>query len=236
MGPVVFVVVGTWAILDTRRNRRLSLLTLALVAGTSMWWQEWFGDWGSYLIYNPKFHLIPWHTSLWTTPNKPWSVIPAYGWYYAIIFPFILFVVSRIRQARPTWNRHLTTITVALVLFYAWDLAVEGVASQMGWWSYTHTFGPALNSSKGSFPLLFPILVFCLFGVVATWIMDQRDDRGRFVFEAMVGVPRVAEGWRRETARAATWVVTLNGLYVVLLIAPVVFWRQVWGPVSHIVP
>jgi hypothetical protein len=236
LGPIVFVGFVAWAIVDTRRNRRLSLVSLALIAGTTMWWQEWYGDWGSYLLYNPHFRLLPWHSSLWTTPNKPWFVIPAYGWYYATIFPLMLLAISRVRQARPNWNRHLTTVLVALGLFYAWDLVVEGSAATFGWWSYSHALGAALNSSKGTFPLLFPILLFCLFGVVVTWIMDQRDDRGRFRLETVTGVVRIREGWRREVGRAGAWVAMLNIAYIACLIAPLVLWRDVWGPASSVVP
>jgi hypothetical protein len=236
LGPIVFVGILVWAIVDTRRHRRLSLVSLALIAGTTAWWQEWYGDWGSYLLYNPHFRLLPWHSSLWTTPNKPWFVIPAYGWYYATIFPLMLLAISRVRQARPNWNRHLTTVLVALGLFYAWDLVVEGSAATFGWWSYSHALGAALNSSKGTFPLLFPILLFCLFGVVVTWIMDQRDDRGRFRLETVTGVVRIREGWRREVGRAGAWVAMLNIAYIACLIAPLVLWRDVWGPASSVVP
>jgi hypothetical protein len=225
-----------WAVVDTRRHRRLSLVSLVLIAGTSAWWQEWYGDWGSYLLYNPRFRLIPWHTSLWTSPNKPWAVIPAYGWYYAIVFPAMIVVIDQVRRRRPTWNRHLTTILVALAIFYAWDLFIEGTASRLGWWSYTHSMGSSLHSSKGSFPLLFPILLFCVFGVVLTWIIDQRDDLGRFRFEVAGGVLRIREGWRREAGRAGAWIVMLNLTYAVCLIAPLVIWREGWGAASQLVP
>src|SRR5437588_1052308 len=236
LGPIVFLGFIVWAVVDTRRSRRLSLVSLALIAGTTMWWQEWYGDWGSYLLYNPHFRLLPWRSSLWTTPNKPWFVIAAYGGYYAVIFPLMLALIARVRSARPTWNRHVVAIGVSLVLFYAWDLLVEGGASVLGWWSYTDVAGAAIHSSKGTFPLLFPILLFCFFGVVATWILDQRDDLGRFRFEVVAGVGRVREGWRRELGRAGAWVVLFNGLYVVCLIAPLVAWREVWGAASALVP
>ena len=236
LGPIAFVGFVVWAIVDTRRNRRLSLVSLALIGGTTMWWQEWYGDWGSYLLYNPHFRLLPWHSSLWTTPNKPWFVIAAYGWYYAAIFPLMLVAISRVRRARPNWNRHLTGIGVSLVLFYAWDLLVEGSAAAFGWWSYSPVFGAALKSSKGTFPLLFPILAFCLFGVTVTWIIDQRDDLGRFRFETAAGVLRIREGWRREVGRAGAWIAMLNLAYAILLMAPIVLWRDVWGPASQLVP
>jgi len=241
VGPVVFAGFIAWVILNTRRSRRLSLVSLALIAGTSMWWQEWYGDWGSYLLYNPHFALLPWHHTPWTTPNKPWFVIPAYGWYYAIIFPLMLAIIGRVRRARPAWNRlrwkqALTAVVVSLILFYAWDLTVEGAASALGWWSYTHPIGPTLNSTKGTFPLAFPILLFCLFGVVVTWIIDQRDDLGRFRFEVAAGTYRLAAGWKREVARAGLWIVMMNLAYIVCLIGPLIIWRHIGGPSSVLVP
>lgn len=46
-----------------RASVRAGELTFALmvtVGSATMWWQEWYADWGAYLLYSPKFHLMPW--------------------------------------------------------------------------------------------------------------------------------------------------------------------------------
>ena len=236
VGAVAWVALLVVLVTQTVRTRRLSFWGCLFIGGTSMFWLEWYGDWATYLLYNPRFHLLGWHRSLWTTPNKPTAVIAAYGWYYCFIFPAILGIVALLRRRRPEWGRPMTLLLVTIPLFYAWDLLVEGMASVLGWWSYTSDLGPAINSSKGSFPLLYPILFFTFFGVVATWVMDQRDDRGGFRLETVAGVARLGAGWRREVGRAATWSVALNVLYLVTLIGPIVALRAWFGSSSHLVP
>jgi hypothetical protein len=200
-----------------------------------MWWLEWYGDWGSYILYNPHFHLLGWRSTLWTTPNKPIAVFFAYGWYYALIFPAMLALVGVARRRWPTVGRTTILLAVATVSFYIWDLLVEGGASLLGWWSYVHHVGPAVESSKGSFPLLYPILLFTAYGVAVAWVMDQRDAHDEFRLETLVGIQRIKGTSQRETARVLVWSITLNVMYIVILIAPLIAIRSWFGPPSHIV-
>jgi hypothetical protein len=147
-----------------------------------MWWQEWFGDWAAYIVYNPHFTLIPWHATTWTTPNKPWAVIPAYGWYYTLSLLLLVALVDRVRRSRPHASALLTAVAVGLPLFYLIDLLVEGGASVLGMWSYDHYVGPAITSSKGNFPLLHPIVFFAVWCTVMGVLVvrpgpDVQDDR-----------------------------------------------------------
>lgn len=236
VGLISFLAMGTWVVVDTARNRRLSFVSLAMIAGTTMWWQEWYGDWGSYLIYNEDFALIPWGSTLWTTPNKPWSLIPAYGWYYAVALPGTLWLVGRLRQIRPTWGRVTTVVVVVLPIFYIYDVIVEVLGTYWGWWSYTESVGPAIHSAKGTFPLLFPLAFVCLFVVSAVLLIDNRDDRGHPRFEGWFGVTRVRAGWPQELTRVGVWIVVFNVTYLVTLIGPLVAIRELFGPSSAIVP
>lgn len=240
LGPLLWL--GMLAYFGRRavREGRLPTNALIFIAATTMWWQEWYGDWGAYLLYNPKFGLLGWGSTTWTTPNKPWFVIPAYGWYYAIIFPLMLGLMARLRLRRPRWGRLATLLVVTVPLFYLWDLLVEGVSVQAGYWSYTFHWGPALTAERSGFPLVFPLvhplLLFVFFGVVATWVMDQRDDLGRHRHEVLLGAHRLKEGWRRELARAWSWVIMMNAAYWILLMFPLIGIRLAAGPPSALVP
>lgn len=233
---VTFVLLASWAMVDTWRNRRLSVTTLGLVAGTSMWWSEWFGDWGAYLLYNPDYALLAWKSSPWTTPNKPWWMIPAYGVYYAVAIPGGLAVAQRVFRARPQWGRTATVIVVAAVFFYAFDMAIEIPAVTYGWWTYVETWGPTYTSSRGTFPFAYPLLFVVAYVVAVCLLIDWRDDNRDLRFEQWAGVPLVRPGLRRETARLATWVVVLNGAYLLVLMGPLVALRLAFGSDNALVP
>lgn len=234
--PIVWAVIALVCIRQAKRDGALSFTALVLISGTSMHWQEWYGDWGAYLLYNPEFWLFDWGATQWTTPNKPAAVLFAYGWYYAAVFPAILAAVAWLRRRLPHWSRLATLVAVATPLFYVWDLIVEASAVLLGWWSYTDVIGPAIESSKGNFPLAWPILLFTFYGVIASWIMDQRDDEGRFKIEVLAQVVDIRPGWRRETARALFWIVWMNAAYWIFLIGPLIAFRELFGDPSSIVP
>lgn len=233
---ISFVGLVAWAVADTWRHRRFSVTTLGLIAGTTMWWSEWYGDWGAYLLYNPHYDLIPWGQSMWTTPNKPWWMIPAYGWYYAVGIPGSLRLVNRVRRAKPNWGRLSSLIVVAGLFFYAFDVAIEIPAVTFGWWTYAETWGPVYESTGGTFPLLYPVLLVDAYILVVCWLIDQRDDTGTARFERAFGVRRMRAGWGRETARLGAWVAVLNAAYLLVLMGPLVAIRLALGPASAIVP
>ena len=236
LGPAVFAAMVVYFAVETYRRRRLSFGAVLLVAFTAIWWQEWYGDWGSYILYNPKFALIPWGTTKWTTPNKPWAVIAAYGWFYPTIYLLAIAVVRRVRAAWPEIPKWVAILLVTAPLLYAWDLFVEGAASRLGWWSYTDFVGPALTGAKGNFPLLYPILLNPLFAFVTTTVLLWRDDKDRPQVEVRSGVTRARSGWRQDVARVAVWAVTANVLYFVTLVGPIVVIRELFGHANELVP
>ena len=235
LGPLVWLGLGAYCVTRSWRDRRLTVTMLLFISATSMFWQEFYGDWGAFLLYNPDFHLMGWKSSTWTTPNKPWAVLPAYGWYYTIVYPLMLRWIHTLRE-RVAWGRLTTLIAVAFPVFYLWDLFVEGFAAGLGWWSYTTVYGAAILTDRGNFPLLYPLLLFVFYGVVTTWVLDQRDDSGRHRHETLLRVHRVRAGWRREVARVASWVAMMNAVYLVTLILPLVAVRELFLVDSRIVP
>lgn len=47
-----FIVLAIWIIVDTSRRRELGLVGLQAIAGFSIFWQEFYADWGAYLMWN----------------------------------------------------------------------------------------------------------------------------------------------------------------------------------------
>src|SRR5580698_9845954 len=232
---VGYAVLLAWCILDTARNRRLSIVTLGLLAGTTMWWAEWFGDWGAYLLYSPRYQLLWWHQSTWTTPNKPLFMIAAYGVYYAVAIPIGLALVNRIRRWRPSWPAAVTLLLI-VPYFFMEDAIIEYPATHLGWWTYVNPIGPTIGSSRGVFPFLYPMVFTTIFVLTGCWLIDRYDANGRRVFEVRLGVERLKEGWRREIGRLASWVGVLNVTYLVTLIGPLVVLRLAFGPQKSLVP
>ena len=220
---------------DFRKSGRLSLTSLGLLAGTTMWWLEWYGDWGSYLLYNPNYSLIPWHQSTWTTANKPWFMIAAYGLYYAVAIPMGLKVIGAVRRRWPSINRQVSLLLL-VPYFLVEDLLIEIPATHLGWWHYDNVWGPALHSANSDLPLLFPMVFTTAFVIVGCWLIDQRDANDVCDFERRFGVQKAEAGLARELRRLVAWSVTLNATYVGVLIAPLVALRLAFGVDSAIVP
>ena len=66
-----FVALMIWVVIDTRRRGELGPAGLLTIAGFSIFWQEFYADWGAYLLWSPDFHMLPWGSTTWTTPDKP---------------------------------------------------------------------------------------------------------------------------------------------------------------------
>jgi hypothetical protein len=45
-----FVAPMIWMVIDTRRRGELGLVGLLAIAGFSIFWQEFYADWGAYLL------------------------------------------------------------------------------------------------------------------------------------------------------------------------------------------
>ncbi|MCZ7526762.1 MAG: hypothetical protein M5U14_10515 [Acidimicrobiia bacterium] len=231
VGPITFFVLAVYFVVQAVRTRRFSTYGLVFFGCFAMWPQEFFADWGVYLLWNPAFELLPWDASRWTTPNKPWSLLACYGWYYVAVYPTILGLMDRIRVRKPSWPRWVPLVAIVLPLFYLFDLALEGTAAYIGWWSYTEPWGPTLGKTAANgfpmrFPLVHPLLIFVAYGLITVWVMDQRDDLGRHRFEVLLGAHRLREGWRRQMARLASWAFMMNVLYFLFLIVPLVAIRE----------
>lgn len=236
VGPLVFVSLVAYFVVDTYRNRALSFGATLLAACTTLWWQEWYGDWGAYILYSPRFALMDWRSTLWTTPNKPWAVIPAYGWFYGTVFPLFVVLVTRLRDRFPRRPQWVLIAAVTVPALYVWDLIVEGGAALLGWWSYVDYAGPAISNASGNFPLLYPILLNPLFGFVTVSALMWTDADGRRKVESIARVDRVSAGLRRELARIATWAVTINAIYLITLVGPIVVYRELFGHANVFVP
>lgn len=120
-GPAIFVAVAAYLGYRWYRDRQPSTAALLFIGCFCMFWQEFYADWGAYLFYNPDLHLLPWHHTALTTPNKPWYVLAGYGWFYAGSLPGLLVLFRGIRRRWPTWPYAPTLLLTTVVPFYLWE-------------------------------------------------------------------------------------------------------------------
>jgi hypothetical protein len=245
VGPLLAVGLAVIFLARARRSGTLSLTALVFFGAITMFWQEWYTDWGAYLRYNEHFHLMPWGTTFWTTPNKPWAVIASYGWFFAAGLPLIVWACTRVARRRAVargavFDGRVPLGVVAAVagpLFWIGDILAEGLFTKLNWYQYTRTTGPAISSSsRGSFPVLYPAVLFVVWAIVTIWLLSQPGPDGLRPHERFMRVDRVRPGARRELARFAAMAVFLNVSFWFLLVFPSILVRVAFGSSSSLVP
>lgn len=234
--PIIWLVLFIYCWRASKRAGTLTFGMLLLLSTTSMFWLEFYADWGAYLLYNPNFKLIPWGTTWWTTPNKPWFMPFSYGWFYYGAMMLMFALIARVRRSQPEWGLVKSVIVVSAPFFYLWDFVLEFTAAMTGWWSYVYYMGPAAVSKMGNFPFLHPIGMYTVSGVILCLVLSHRRDDGRAAFESWSGADRMDKGFLREAARLGTWVVVMNLLYIVSFVVPLNLVREIFGVPNLVVP
>lgn len=218
------------------RNGKLPLLGLCLIAATSAFWQEFFGDWGAYVAWNPAFARLPlWGHMAFTTPVKPVFIPFSWGWWFAVSLPLLVSLVSWLSRKLPGIAPGWIALATAFPLFLAYQLYVEGSSVANGWWTYDVVIGPALESARGRLPVVFPALL----GLWVAWFvarLARRDEDGFWPHEHRWGVAAKPAGWRRELARAWAMIVLFQVSFFIINIAPAILGRALFGGPSALVP
>ncbi|OCK74388.1 hypothetical protein K432DRAFT_199738 [Lepidopterella palustris CBS 459.81] len=202
-----------------------------------MFWQEFYADWGAYLYFNPRFALIPWGSTLWTTPNKPWYTITAYGWFYSAALPGMVKLFTSVRRRRPEWSYTLVMTLTVLLPFYLWNLtSADSTAFFTYYFHYLYVIGPAMHTSRGSLPLLYPAFPFSLFAPFVVWSIDNRDSKGRTWYERWFGSEPQPKDALGQIRQVLAWCVGMNIMYACCLTVPLVTVRVWFLPESTVIP
>jgi len=218
------------------KDRRLSLLALCLLGGTSSFWQEFFGDWGAYVAWNPHFDRLPfWGDTPFTTPVKPLFIPFSWGWWFAATIPLLVALVGWLGRVFKGMSTTLLSFLIALPIFLSYQIYVEGSSVANGWWTYDVVLGPALESEKGRLPLIFPVVLGLWAGVFVA-LLARRDEAGFWWHERALGVPNSAPGISRELARAGAFILLFQATFLVFNTAPPIIGRLLFGGPSTLVP
>lgn len=229
---ILFVLAVIWTIKD----RRIPLFGLMLIAGTSGFWQEFFGDWGAYVGWNPAFARLPfWGEMAYTTPVKPAFIPASWGWWFAVSIPLLTALVLQLKRTFPAASPRVLAMLTAFPMFLAYQIYVEGSSVANGWWTYDAVVGPALETENGRLPLIFPLLI----ALWAGWfvgILATRDEEGFMSHEIRRNVPARSPGIGRELVRVWAMVVAFQITFFVVNIGPAMLGRALFGSPSMLVP
>lgn len=234
--PVLWLLILAGLVADSVRRRRLNPWLTFQLAFTTMFWQDFYGGWGGYFLYNEKFALMDWWgESRWTGPHKPWFLIPAYGWWWTFSIGVSALLMERLRRRRPQWSLLLAFSLTIGPFFYVYDLVVESLAVHLRWWDYTRPVGPAIRTAGGNFPLIWPLLpqIAWIFAVVC--LFAWKTPAGEARFEAALRLRRFS-GWRAHLARFGAYAAAFNVSYALVLILPMMLVRAAIGEPSTLVP
>jgi hypothetical protein len=211
-----------WFLFSTVRHGKLTFAGLIFLSATTLFWQEFFSNWGAYLVYSPKFPLMAWDAPF-ASPNKPWFMIASYGNYYVFIFSLMLWAMAKLRNRFTGMSPFMAALLIGTPLFYAFNIAFEAPATTNGWWAYMKSPGPHF----GNYPLLFPILPYSLCGVIMATVLSLKTDKGVPVIENVAWVQNMRAGFGREFSRFLIWSINMNLMYWFLLCVPVTLFRLV---------
>jgi Spirocyclase AveC-like len=234
---LAFLALTIWVVIDTRRRGELGLLGLLAIAGSSIFWQEFYADWGAYLLWSSDYHMLPWGSTMWTTPDKPAMNIVSYPVFMTAAFVSMLALQKWARGRWPGVHPLLLSLVTAGPVLIGFNLVMEYVSVEtFGLWTYVDTIGPVLHSDAGTMPLLYPNIPFGLFGAVTAFLIGWTNDDGRARFEATIAKPGMPQGIKRDFLRALAWILTFNVTYWLFLITPTIVLRLALGDPSFLVP
>jgi hypothetical protein len=239
-GFLVWIAVFIAGLGAARRQQQLPTWFVMFLATTSMWWAEPFGDWGAYVLFNPELPRMPWPQMAYTSPHKPWGIIPGYGWFFIGFAALAYLGARRLTARKPDLSPALASLLVTIPMWYFWEIFVEYTAGAAGIWTYEYAFGPVLHAPKGDFPLVWPLVAQIPFMALLTWLLIRQDPRGLTPIDRGIpaGLARqdgAGFHWKFNLARLAIWALVIN-LTWALSMASVVLVRVLWGPPSALVP
>jgi hypothetical protein len=233
---IIWGVLAAISIALAIRSKQMSLLALCLIGATTSFWQEFFGDWGAFLAWNPHFARLPfWGEMPFTTPVKPLFIPFSWGWWFAVSIPLLVLLVRWVNKKLPKVSTTLLAFVIAFPLFSLYQISVEGDSVSKGWWTYDVVLKPALESAKGRLPLIFP-LVLGLWAAVFVALLARKDADGLWWHERLFGVQNKAAVFQRELWRTISFVVLFQVTFFIINTAPPIIWRVSTGVTSALVP
>ncbi|WP_245830323.1 spirocyclase AveC family protein [Mycobacterium numidiamassiliense] len=236
-GWIVFGLVAVFLLYRWRKNGQPDTAALLFIGCFTMWWQEFYADWGAYLYYNPDLALLSWGKTPYTTPNKPVYVLAGYGWFYAGGFAAVLTLFRWFRRRYSSVNYVAALLISVFIPFMLWNfVTADGVSYVTNWFQYLESIGPTIHTDKGGLQLIYQGVPLGIFAVAVVASLDRRDVAGRTWFERALDVRPVITSWGERAHQIVAWIVGMNVLYGVFLTLPLVIARILFFPNNSWIP
>jgi hypothetical protein len=185
---------------------------LFVICSALVWWMETIGDWGQELIYSPR--LDHYHTGWlpYTTPNDPYFMPFTYAVYWTVHAWAVLTLAGWLARRRG-WSLLRAVLVLSVPVGVIWDLTVESTSAYFGWWTYNPGFGPEIHFARGNQPLLWPMILMCIWPNFVAYVAGKPKTRGLNVIERRFGLGRFvrpapdlpARGEGARLSSAAAW-------------------------------
>lgn len=232
-----FVVMLLYLVWAHRRRDTLSNTALIFIGAGSMFWQEYFNNWGGYLLYSPDLNLWPWGSTWWTSPNKPIFLMFSYPVFFTVIFTLLGALMRRVIARLPAASPLLLTLLIGGPIFYAYNFFVDGASVDAGLWNYVDAIGPVVTTpGGGTEPLLWSGIPFALYGALMLYSLLRTGPDGAPAFLALGRPERYPPGRRRELVRAVTSALWWNAVFWFAMTLPVNLVRELFGHPSALIP
>lgn len=220
------------------RNRaELSNTALIFIGSWTIFWQEYFNNWGGYLLYSPDLNLWPWGSTWWTSPNKPIFLIFSYPVFFTLIYSLFTTINRSVKKLMPAIPLLVIALAINGPLFWLWNYFVDGSSVENGIWNYVVTWGPTqLSSNGGNEPLVWPMIPFSIFGAVVAYYLSKHDANGHPTYLRLGKPERFAPGAKREGVRALTAILWWNAMYWFAFTAPLNLFRDLYLPATPLIP
>jgi hypothetical protein len=230
-----FALLVLWSLWSAyKKELRPGLLILIAASLTS--WQEFYADWGAYIYWNSEFPLLPWGESPFTTPIKPAFLFFSWGWYFSLIYPFLLTILNLRERHLPKIPQWPIVLFVIAPIFYAYNINGEKTAAESAWWGYAHSFGPFASAEYADYPLIWPALSLVAFSISILYLLRARDSSGYWWHERLLSIDQMTNVFWSALARIAAFVLSFNVLCLVFVTIPCIAVRLIWGVDSPLVP
>lgn len=234
--PVFAAVMVAVMVRDAIRKRRLTWWLLLSVCSAMCWWLETFGDWGQHLSYSPEFrhYTLDW---VGTAPHNPYWMPLMYAVYWVAHAWAILRLAQYIQRRRPSLSLGKAIMVLTIPVTWVWNLAIEGYAAYMGWWTYEPPIGPFLDMGRGNWPLLWPMLLMFTWINLIAWMVGPPEDENQlnrierlFRLDRLLSSPDPTSGsWRFQLVRFLSWTAFFQVSFAACFLVPLMGVRAVTG-------
>lgn len=186
LGSLIIVLVA----LDSLRARRLTWAFLFVICSALTWWMETMGDWGQELVYSPA--LAHYHVSWlpWSSPNAPYFMPFTYAVYWTVHAWVVLTLAGKLADWKH-WSLLKAVVILSIPVGVVWDLSVETLSAYFGWWTYNPGFGPEIIFAHGRQPLLWPLILLCIWPNFVAYMSGKPNGRGLNTLERAFGLGRM---------------------------------------------